>query len=76
MDDRPAEYRDTADFLYARLRRSQYSNKDLTRWGEYFTDETEWEQLLRLLPNMRTEGSPWMWADQLLKIMNVGTLPG
>ncbi|HNM16605.1 MAG TPA: DUF72 domain-containing protein [Nitrospira sp.] len=75
-DDRPAEYRDTADFLYARLRRSQYSNKDLTRWGEYFLQTRRNGKDCYAYCKHEDEGSPWMWADQLLKIMNVGTLPG
>ena len=32
LDDHAAECRDTAAFVYARLRRRQYSINDLTRW--------------------------------------------
>ena len=36
LDDHAAECRDTAAFVYARIRRRQYSINDLTRWDAYF----------------------------------------
>lgn len=76
MDDRQAEYRDTADFLYARLRRSHYSLNDLTRWSEYLLQAKMNGKDCYVYGKHEDEGSPWIWADQLLKITNVTPLPG
>jgi uncharacterized protein YecE (DUF72 family) len=74
-DDRQAEYRDTADFIYARLRRSQYSVKDLTRWGEYFIQARKNGKDCYVYCKHEDEGSPWVWADQLLNSTSVDILP-
>ncbi len=73
-DDRQAEYRDTADFVYARLRRSYYSIKDLTRWAEYFVEARSKGKDCYVYFKHEDEGSPWVWADQLLKITGTDTL--
>lgn len=67
MDDRPAQCRDTADFVYARLRRSQYSTNDLARWGEYFIQARKNGKDSYVYCKHEDDGSPWIWADQLLK---------
>lgn len=74
MDDRPAECRDTADFVYARLRRSHYSATDLRRWGEYFMQARKNRKDCYVYCKHEDEGSPWIWADQLLKISGVAAL--
>jgi uncharacterized protein YecE (DUF72 family) len=64
-DTSDAERRDTADFLYVRLRRSQYSTQDLRKWGRYFL---EMRKDCYVYCKHEDEGSPWIWADDLLKI--------
>lgn len=76
MDDRAAECRDTAGFVYARLRRRQYSINDLTRWGAYFVQARKNGKDCYVYCKHEDEGSPWIWADQLLKITNAAPLPG
>lgn len=71
-DTSDAERRDTADFLYARLRRSHYSITDLERWGKYFL---ETRKDCYVYCKHEDEGSPWVWADYLLKMTVPGTLP-
>lgn len=75
-DDRPAEYRDTADFVYARLRRSRYVRKDLSRWGDYFIEARKNGKDCYVYCKHEDEGSPWVWADQLLKMTGTAPLPG
>jgi uncharacterized protein YecE (DUF72 family) len=64
-DTSDAECRDTADFLYVRLRRSQYSTQDLRKWGRYFLGM---RKDCYVYCKHEDEGSPWIWADDLLKI--------
>ena len=71
-DTSDAERRDTADFLYARLRRSHYSITDLERWGKYFL---ETRKDCYVYCKHEDEGSPWVWADHLMKMTVPGTLP-
>ncbi|MCW5798992.1 MAG: DUF72 domain-containing protein [Nitrospira sp.] len=75
MDERPPVSRDTADFIYARLRRSQYSINDLRRWGEYFVEARKNGRDCYVYCKHEDEGSPWIWADQLLKITDIAPLP-
>lgn len=73
-DDRQAECRDTADFMYARLRRSHYSNKDLTKWAEHFLEARNKGKDCYVYCKHEDEGSPWVWADQLLTITGTDIL--
>jgi uncharacterized protein YecE (DUF72 family) len=66
-DDRPAEHRDTADFLYARLRRSQYSEPDLEKWAGRFVEMRRNGKDCFVYCKHEDEGSPWVWADHLRK---------
>ena len=66
-DDRPPEHRDTADFLYARLRRSQYSEPDLEKWAERFIEMRRRGKDCFVYCKHEDEGSPWIWADHLRK---------
>ncbi len=73
-DDRQAERRDTADFVYTRLRRSRYSIKDLTKWGEYFVQARKNGKDCCAYCKHEDEGPHWVWADQLLKITGTDIL--
>lgn len=72
-DDHHAEHRDTADFVYARLRRSQYQDKDLEKWGEFLMEARKNGKDCYVYCKHEDEGSPWVWADRLLKM--TGTIP-
>lgn len=62
-DVMPAQKRDTASFMYARLRRSEYSDKDLDGWADYFRASGK---DCFVFCKHEDEGSPWVWADYLL----------
>ena len=63
-DAADAQRRDTADFGYARLRKSEYDLAALDSWKSYWaaTDKTQF-----VFCKHEDEGSPWVWADYLLK---------
>ena len=75
-DECHAERRDTAEFIYARLRRSQYSVTDLEKWGKYFVEARGNGKDCYVYCKHEDEGSPWVWADHLLKITAANALPG
>jgi uncharacterized protein YecE (DUF72 family) len=66
-DDRPAEHRDTGEFLYARLRRSEYSQPDLDKWVGRCVEMRRNGKDCFVYCKHEDEGSPWTWADHLLK---------
>lgn len=68
-DDRQAEHRDTADFVYARLRRSEYSVQDLEKWAGRFIEMGQKGKDCFVYCKHEDEGSPWIWADHLLKFI-------
>ncbi|MEA2554068.1 MAG: hypothetical protein QOJ65_2244 [Fimbriimonadaceae bacterium] len=65
-DVMPAQKRDTADFLYARLRRSEYNPADLDPWADYFNNGLKAGKDCYVYCKHEDEGSPWIWADYLL----------
>ena len=65
-DETPAQKRDTADFVYARLRKSEYSGEDLQAWAEYFLTT---KKDCFVYCKHEDEGSPWVWADELNKLV-------
>jgi uncharacterized protein YecE (DUF72 family) len=75
-DDHHAEHRDTADFVYARLRRSQYKDGDLEKWGGYLMEARKNGKDCYVYCKHEDEGSPWVWADRLLKITETTPLSG
>ena len=75
-DNRQAEYRDRAHSVYARLRRSRYPIKGLTRWGEHFVQARKNGKDCCAYCKHEDEGPHRVWADRLLKRTGVDTLPG
>ena len=62
-DEGAATKRDTADFAYVRLRKCEYDSAELSDWADYF------KQLAKptyVFLKHEDEGSPWIFADQLL----------
>ena len=74
-DDCLAEHRDTANFLYARLRRSRYSVKQLEKWGEHVIKAQANGKDCYVYCKHEDDGSPWVWANHLLKITSAAALP-
>jgi uncharacterized protein YecE (DUF72 family) len=68
-DDRPAECRDTADFWYIRLRRSEYAEKDLQLWGKNISDAIARGKNCYVYCKHEDQGSPWIWADRILTLL-------
>ncbi len=68
MDDRQVEHRDTADFLYARLRRSEYGAEDLQKWARRLIETREKGMDCFVYCKHEDEGSPWIWADHLKEL--------
>ena len=66
-DERPAECRNTADFWYVRLRRSAYDEVDLERWAGSFRKIISEGKDCFVYCKHEDEGSPWIWADTILK---------
>lgn len=68
-DDRPAECRDTADFWYIRLRRSDYGEKDLRHWGERIAETVSGGKNCYVYCKHEDESAPWVWADRILTLL-------
>jgi uncharacterized protein YecE (DUF72 family) len=68
-DERPAECRDTADFWYVRLRRSAYDERDLEQWADKFRNMVGEGKSCFVYCKHEDEGSPWIWADKLVKFV-------
>jgi uncharacterized protein YecE (DUF72 family) len=67
-DEVPAERRDTAGFRYLRLRRSDYDAPALSDWAKWIKDGmTEGKESFVFFKH-EDEGSPWLWADQLIQL--------
>lgn len=71
-DERPAECRNTADFWYVRLRRKAYDERDLEQWADKFRNMVGEGKSCFVYCKHEDEGSPWIWADRLLKLVPPG----
>ena len=70
-DEVPAERRDTADFRYARLRRSDYDDVRLREWARWFQEAADTGKDCFVFLKHEDEGSPWIWADRLLALTKI-----
>lgn len=64
-DESAAQRRDTADFCYARLRRTEYDAERLADWAAYFRGLGK---DCFVFCKHEDEGEPWIWADQLVEL--------
>jgi uncharacterized protein YecE (DUF72 family) len=69
MDESPAQIRDTAEFWYVRLRRSEYPEATLLKWAARFTDMARRGKDCFIYCKHDDKGSPWIWADRLLELV-------
>jgi uncharacterized protein YecE (DUF72 family) len=65
-DEIAGQRRDTASFLYARLRRSTYTDEQLAGWVEWFRNAVAAGKDCFLFFKHEDEGSPWIDANRLL----------
>jgi uncharacterized protein YecE (DUF72 family) len=66
-DEAKADRRDTADFHYIRLRRMDTTDETLTEWASYIKQQTAKDKDCFIYCKHEDDGSPWLWADFLLK---------
>ncbi|MBI1757569.1 MAG: DUF72 domain-containing protein [Fimbriimonas ginsengisoli] len=64
-DEADAQRRQTAGYLYARLRRSEYTRERLADWAAYFRGSGV---DAHVFCKHEDEGSPWEWADALVDL--------
>ncbi|MBX3329852.1 MAG: DUF72 domain-containing protein [Nitrospira sp.] len=69
-DEHEAEHRDTAPFRYVRLRKTKYGQAELRRWAERFQNASQQGQDCFVYCKHEVEGSPWIWADELNRLLN------
>ena len=67
-DNSPAHLRDTADFWYVRLRRSEYDDVALREWAARFNEMAIRRKDCYIYCKHEDEGSPWVWADRLMNL--------
>jgi uncharacterized protein YecE (DUF72 family) len=68
-DEAGAERRDTSDFIYVRLRRSEYDETRLQEWADYFRGLLALDKGCFVYCKHEDEGSPWIWADRLAELV-------
>ena len=71
-DEYEAEHRDTAQFRYVRLRKTEYGQAELRRWAERLQTACQQGQDCFVYCKHEDEGSPWLWADELNRLLNSG----
>jgi uncharacterized protein YecE (DUF72 family) len=68
-DDVPGQRRDTGSFLYARMRRENYTDEQLKDWAGWFQKALDAGKDCYVFFKHEDEGSPWIDAERLRKIM-------
>lgn len=69
-DELEAEHRDTAPFRYVRLRKNRYDQTELRQWADRFQNASQQGQDCFIYCKHEDEGSPWLWADELNRLLN------
>lgn len=68
-DEAAGERRDTGPFIYSRMRRSAYTDEQLESWVAWFRQAMDAGKNCYVFFKHEDEGSPWIDADRLLKLM-------
>lgn len=68
-DEVAGQRRDTGDFLYVRLRREAYTDAQMEDWAAYFRSARDNGKDCYVFFKHEDEGSPWVDADRLLRIL-------
>jgi uncharacterized protein YecE (DUF72 family) len=69
-DEHEAEHRNTARFRYVRLRKNEYGQAELRGWAGRFQNAVQQGQDCFVYCKHEDEGSPWLWADELNRLLN------
>jgi uncharacterized protein YecE (DUF72 family) len=67
-DEEDAQLRDTADFLFARLRRLEYSDEQLKEWAKFFKGKVAEGKNYYIYCRHKDTVAPWKWADRLREL--------
>jgi uncharacterized protein YecE (DUF72 family) len=65
-DEAPAERRNTAPLVYARLRKLEYTNEELDKWVNWFNEQTAAGKHCYVYCKHEDDGEPWLWADRIV----------
>jgi uncharacterized protein YecE (DUF72 family) len=69
-DEAEAQRRDTGDFVYARMRRSEYDDERLQSWAAWFRQMLDQGKDCYVFFKHEDDGSPWQDADRLLGLLH------
>jgi len=69
-DEVAGQRRDTGHFLYVRMRRESYTDEKLKSWADWFQRALDQGKDCYAFIKHEDEGSPWIDADRLLKLMS------
>jgi uncharacterized protein YecE (DUF72 family) len=69
FDETPAEIRDTAGFVYVRLRRLEYSDEQLQAWAEFIGAQLAGGKDCFVYCRHLDTVAPWSWADRLRELL-------
>jgi uncharacterized protein YecE (DUF72 family) len=69
FDEAPAQIRDTASFVYVRLRRLQYSDEQLQDWAVFIKEKLASGNDCFVYCRHLDTVAPWSWADHLRELV-------
>jgi uncharacterized protein YecE (DUF72 family) len=68
-DDEAAQFRSTSDFVFARLRRIEYTDDQLKEWAEFFRGQIANGKDCFAYCRHKDTVAPWKWADRLRQLV-------
>lgn len=69
-DETEAQLRDTADHVYARLRKLDYTDDELKKWAEYFSAKIAEGRDCYVFCRHKDTVAPWRWADRIRELVS------
>lgn len=72
-DEEDAQRRDTASHIYARLRKTDYSEKQLEDWAGYFAEKIAQGKDCYVYCKHEDAETPWVWADRIRLLVGGST---
>jgi uncharacterized protein YecE (DUF72 family) len=70
FDEAAAQIRDTASFVYVRLRRLSYSDEQLQTWAEFIAEKLRSGADCYVYCRHLDTVAPWSWADRLRELID------
>ncbi len=67
-DEEAAQLRTTADFVFSRLRRIEYTDDQLKTWAEFFSRQVAEGRDCFVYCRHKDTVAPWKWADRLREL--------